>query len=125
MTDALVLNDAEALTNYYESEGAEWLMLVTHYGNPYILSCSGLGDVFVQTLQEEGDRGAYLLANVPGGFYPVRVVSTDGETPVAKIAHGYLPVAGHADDPECAHRADGTDATYCGRGEDEHAWSTR
>lgn len=34
--------------------------------------------------------------------------------------HVYLPVAGHPDDPECAHRADGTDATYCGRPEDEH-----
>ncbi|WP_114589377.1 hypothetical protein [Microbacterium arborescens] len=39
--------------------------------------------------------------------------------------HAYLPVAGHPDDPECTHRADGTDATYCGRAEDEHAWSTR
>jgi len=30
------------------------------------------------------------------------------------IDHDFLPVAGHPDDDECTHRADGTDATYCG-----------
>lgn len=34
--------------------------------------------------------------------------------------HDFLPVAGHPDDDECTHRADGTDATYCGRRKDEH-----
>jgi len=34
--------------------------------------------------------------------------------------HAFLPVAGHPDDDECTHRADGTDATYCGRTEAEH-----
>jgi hypothetical protein len=29
--------------------------------------------------------------------------------------HDFLPVAGHPDDDECTQRADGTDATYCGR----------
>lgn len=28
--------------------------------------------------------------------------------------HDFLPVNGHPDDDECTHRADGTDATYCG-----------
>lgn len=28
--------------------------------------------------------------------------------------HDFLPVAGHPDDDECTHRADGTDLTYCG-----------
>lgn len=37
-------------------------------------------------------------------------------------AHDFLPVNGHPDDDECTHRADGTDATYCGltRAEHEH-----
>jgi hypothetical protein len=34
--------------------------------------------------------------------------------------HVFLPVAGHPDDDECTHRADGTDATYCGRTRAEH-----
>lgn len=34
--------------------------------------------------------------------------------------HEFLPVAGHPDDDECTHRADGTDATYCGRPRGEH-----
>ncbi|WP_337004068.1 hypothetical protein [Microbacterium sp. LB12] len=38
------------------------------------------------------------------------------------IDHVFIGVAGHADDNECTHRADGTDATYCGRREDEHVW---
>lgn len=34
--------------------------------------------------------------------------------------HEFLPVAGHPDDDECTHRADGTDATYCGRTASDH-----
>lgn len=34
--------------------------------------------------------------------------------------HDYQPVAGHPDDNECTHRADGTDKTYCGRPDYEH-----
>lgn len=39
--------------------------------------------------------------------------------------HYFLPVAGHPDDDECTHRSDGTDSTYCGRPESDHAWSDR
>lgn len=39
--------------------------------------------------------------------------------------HAWQGVAGHPDDPECTHRSDGTDATYCGRFEHEHEESTR
>jgi hypothetical protein len=38
------------------------------------------------------------------------------------VDHVFVGVAGHPDDNECTHRADGTDATYCGRREDEHVW---
>ncbi len=41
------------------------------------------------------------------------------------VAHSWVGVAGHPDDPECAHREDGTDATYCGEPEYRHLWSTR
>lgn len=41
------------------------------------------------------------------------------------VDHQYTSVAGHPDDPECAHRADGTDATYCGEREHMHLWSDR
>lgn len=41
------------------------------------------------------------------------------------IDHPWIGVAGHPDDPECAHRADGTDTTYCGEPERRHLWSTR
>lgn len=34
--------------------------------------------------------------------------------------HDFVPVEGHPDDDECTHRADGTDATYCGLPEREH-----
>ena len=34
--------------------------------------------------------------------------------------HEFRPVAGHPDDDECTHRADGTDATYCGQPRDRH-----
>lgn len=34
--------------------------------------------------------------------------------------HDYLPVAGHPDDDECTHRADGTDLTYCGEPREAH-----
>lgn len=35
---------------------------------------------------------------------------------IAHIAeHEFQPVAGHPDDDECTHRADGTDGTYCGQ----------
>lgn len=46
----------------------------------------------------------------------------DAATPDADDAseHDFLPVAGHPDDDECTHRADGTDATYCGRTRAEH-----
>ncbi len=37
--------------------------------------------------------------------------------------HVFIGVAGHPDDNECTHRADGTDATYCGRRDDDHVWS--
>lgn len=30
--------------------------------------------------------------------------------------HEFIGVAGHADDDECTHREDGSDATYCGDG---------
>lgn len=39
------------------------------------------------------------------------------------IDHSFIGVAGHPDDNECTHRADGTDASYCGRRGDEHVWS--
>lgn len=39
----------------------------------------------------------------------------------ARIDHLYEGVAGHPDDDECTHRSDGTDETYCGRPEAEHA----
>ena len=32
--------------------------------------------------------------------------------------HAFWGVAGHADDDECTHREDGTDATYCGEPQD-------
>ncbi|MFB7890345.1 hypothetical protein ACFCZ3_20065 [Cellulosimicrobium cellulans] len=35
-------------------------------------------------------------------------------TDARPLGHGFRPVAGHPDDDECTHRADGTDATYCG-----------
>lgn len=41
------------------------------------------------------------------------------------VDHRYTSVAGHPDDPECAHRSDGTDATYCGQSEHMHLWSDR
>lgn len=41
------------------------------------------------------------------------------------VDHQWTGVAGHADDPECSHRLDGTDATYCGRLEHEHLWADR
>lgn len=34
--------------------------------------------------------------------------------------HDFLPVKGHPDDDECTYRADGTDATYCGKTRGEH-----
>jgi len=34
--------------------------------------------------------------------------------------HEFRPVAGHPDDDECTHRADGTDATYCGKPRARH-----
>lgn len=34
--------------------------------------------------------------------------------------HDFQPVEGHPDDDECTHRADGTDATYCGEPRDRH-----
>lgn len=40
--------------------------------------------------------------------------------PAEPSNHDFLPVAGHPDDDECTHRADGTDATYCGRPRREH-----
>lgn len=36
--------------------------------------------------------------------------------------HDFLPVNGHSDDDECAYRADGTDATYCGESEQIHGY---
>lgn len=36
--------------------------------------------------------------------------------------HDFLPVRGHPDDDECTHRADGTDATYCGMSRARHEW---
>lgn len=41
------------------------------------------------------------------------------------VDHAWIGVAGHPDDPECTHRSDGTDATYCGHIEHDHLWSTR
>lgn len=41
------------------------------------------------------------------------------------VDHAWAGVAGHPDDHECSHRADGTDAMYCGKREEEHLWSTR
>lgn len=38
--------------------------------------------------------------------------------------HEFRPVAGHPDDDECTHRADGTDLTYCGEPRDRHATPT-
>lgn len=35
--------------------------------------------------------------------------------------HWFQPVEGHPDDDECTHRADGTDATYCGAPISAHA----
>jgi len=37
------------------------------------------------------------------------------------LDHDYIGVAGHPDDDECTHRADGTDATYCGEPDRHHA----
>lgn len=39
--------------------------------------------------------------------------------------HFFQPVAGHPDDDECTHRSDGSDETYCGQPESDHAWSDR
>lgn len=36
------------------------------------------------------------------------------------LGHDFLPVNGHPDDDECTHRADGTDATYCGEPKAAH-----
>lgn len=38
----------------------------------------------------------------------------------AVTGHDFLPVADHPDDDECTHRADGTDATYCGEPRHHH-----
>lgn len=38
----------------------------------------------------------------------------------AHMDHEFLPVASHPDDDECTYRADGTDATYCGRTRADH-----
>lgn len=43
-----------------------------------------------------------------------------GRRPNLVTDHAWQPVRGHDDDPECSHRSDGTDATYCGRPEHEH-----
>lgn len=34
--------------------------------------------------------------------------------------HDFQPVEDHPDDDECTHRADGTDATYCGELREQH-----
>ena len=39
------------------------------------------------------------------------------------VLHDFLPVNGHPDDDECTFRADGTDATYCGRTRDAHGYA--
>ena len=39
--------------------------------------------------------------------------------------HFFQPVAGHPDDDECTYRSDGSDETYCGQPESDHAWSDR
>lgn len=39
---------------------------------------------------------------------------------LAEAGHDFVGVAGHPDDDECTHRADGTDTTYCGRTSAEH-----
>lgn len=39
--------------------------------------------------------------------------------------HEFLPVAEHPDDDECTYRSDGTDATYCGLTEGQHALASR
>lgn len=41
------------------------------------------------------------------------------------VDHVFIGVAGHPDDNECTHRTDGTDATYCGRRDDDHVWGDR
>lgn len=39
--------------------------------------------------------------------------------------HAFQPVNGHPDDDECTHRADGTDATYCGHPKVAHEVRTQ
>jgi len=41
------------------------------------------------------------------------------------VDHAWIGVAGHSDDPECTHRAGGTDETLCGELEYRHLHSSR
>ena len=60
-----------------------------------------------------------------GRMVRIGIHVTADEMPRLIADHPYLPVAGHPDDPECTHRIDGTDATYCGQIEEQHTESTR
>lgn len=72
--------------------------------------------------------GVALLDAVPDVSAPASVVKLASMASTLQrlkpteqeLNHGFLPVNGHPDDDECTHRADGTDATYCGEPEAAH-----
>lgn len=68
-------------------------------------------------------RGITAKVNDRDRRFAAGVLAAVGATtpaPIEKITdHAYWPVNGNVDD-ECAHRADGTDLSYCGEPRDMH-----
>lgn len=86
--------------------------------NP-LASADGLADAIIekwgQSHQDEDGSRDFTIDSEQELLQYLQVIL--GE---AVDDHVFKPVAGHPDDDECTHRADGTDATYCGRPEDLH-----
>lgn len=74
------LYNSKELEGFFAESEAEWMLLVSADGRPYIMTYGGEGDPFTQTIpegDEDGhliDRGSSLLDNHPGSWYPVEVV---------------------------------------------------
>ena len=93
-------------------------------------------DVFVPPTRDDWDWVARLISQHGGvldafsaeimrraahiAIKDADAMTRQADTPVSEPDHEFIGVAGHPDDDECTHRADGTDATYCGLTRAEH-----
>lgn len=82
-------------------------------------TADGLADAIIekwgQSQQDEDGSQDFTIDSEQELLQYLRVVL--GE---AVDDHDFVGVAEHPDDDECTYRSDGTDATYCGRTDDQH-----